>query len=103
MISAVKPIVPEPDSIHVEVAFVDDGRQFLRALDLPAGSCVADAIRESGVVIECGLDFEALDVGVWSKPVPVHSQLNEGDRVEIYRPLQVDPKQARRARIKRRS
>jgi putative ubiquitin-RnfH superfamily antitoxin RatB of RatAB toxin-antitoxin module len=41
----------------------------------------------------------AVATGVWGKVRPQHYLLREGDRIEFYRPLQADPKQARRARI----
>ena len=40
-------------------------------------------------------------IGVWGKPIPAHRVLVEGDRLEVYRPLTVDPKVARRARFVR--
>ena len=91
------------DSIRVEVAYVDARKQFLRELNLPAGSTVADAISACDVVSECGLPLGGLDFGIWSKPTTLDSVQTDGDRVEIYRPLQVDPKQARRARVKRKT
>jgi len=55
-----------------------------------------------------GLDTAALEecvsggrVGVWGKPVPLSRVLVDGDRLELYRPLIVDPKVARRERFKR--
>ena len=89
------------DSLRVEVAYVDARKQFLRELDLPAGSTVIDAIAASDVVSECGLRLGALDIGIWSKPVSAETVLETGDRVEIYRPLRIDPKQARRQRVRR--
>ena len=70
-------------------------------LNLPAGSTVADAISACDVVRECGLPLGGLDFGIWSKPTTIDSVLTDGDRVEIYRPLLVDPKVARRERFAR--
>ncbi len=91
------------EKIRVEVAYVDAGCQFLHELTLGQGATVADAIDQSGVRAECGLQGNLLDVGIWSKPVSIDTVLADGDRVEIYRPLQADPKQARRARVKRKT
>lgn len=91
------------EKIRVEVAYVDAGCQFLRELTLGQGATVADAIDQSGVRAVCGLQGNLLDVGIWSKPVSIDTALADGDRVEIYRPLQVDPKQARRVRVKRKT
>ena len=90
------------DRICVEVAYVDARVQFLRACELPAGATVADAIRVSGLAEAAGIDVDAHDTGIWSRRVPRDHRLRDGDRVELYRPLQVDPKEARRARAARR-
>lgn len=87
--------------ITVEVAFALPDRQFLRAVTLDAGATVADAVRLSGIEREAGIDAGSLDVGVWSKPVRPDTPLHDGDRVELYRPLQVEPKEARRRRAER--
>ena len=71
------------------------------AVSLPAGATVADALRASGVVERHGLVWEGLRAGVWSKARALDSALREHDRVELYRPLIVDPKEARRLRYKR--
>jgi len=68
-------------------------------LTLPAGSCVADALRESGLTQRHpALDLAAVALGVWGSFVSADHLLRDRDRVEVYRPLQVDPKEARRRR-----
>jgi putative ubiquitin-RnfH superfamily antitoxin RatB of RatAB toxin-antitoxin module len=89
------------ESIDIEVAYAEPERQFLRRVSLDAGATVADAIRASGVERELGIDASALSVGVWSKPVSRDTRLAAGDRVEIYRALVADPKEARRRRADR--
>ncbi len=86
------------ERIRYEVAYVDAGRQFLHAGELDDGASVADALEACGIAVATGIDLDALDVGIWSKPVARTQRLRDGDRVEVYRPLQVDPKEARRAR-----
>ena len=87
------------DRIRVEVACVDPPRQFLRAVELDAGATVADAIAASGVADAfVPLDIAACKVGVFSRPATRDRVLVDGDRVEIYRPLVVNPKEARRRR-----
>lgn len=66
-----------------------DGAQ-ARSLDLPAGATVRDALAASGL--------EAHAFGVFGKRVELDHRLKDGDRVEIYRPLAMDPKEARRQR-----
>lgn len=87
--------------IAVEVAYAEPARQFLRALHLPSGSTVADAIAAADVERECRIDAAALEVGVWSRRATLHTRLRDGDRVELYRPLRIDPKDARRLRAQR--
>lgn len=89
------------DTIEVEVAYAEPQRQFLRRITLPAGATVADAIAASGLETELRIDVSKLAVGVWSKPVVRDAPLTSGDRVELYRPLTVDPKEARRRRANR--
>jgi len=88
-------------SISVEVAYAEAERQFLRRLQLPAGSTIADAIAAAQVELEFGIDAAPLAVGLWSKPAPRNTVLREGDRVELYRPLKADPKDSRRRRAER--
>ncbi len=91
-----------PENIRVEVAFAEPGRQFLRGLEIAAGSTLADAIAASGVADILDIDVDSLDAGIWSKPAARERVLVDGDRVELYRPLRIDPKDARRERAKRR-
>ena len=66
-------------------------------LDLPVGATVADALRAS-----CGVEAgEAPSVGIWGRAASLDAVLQPLDRVEIYRPLKVDPKVARRERFAR--
>lgn len=88
-------------SITVEVALALPQRQWLKRLQLPAGATVADAVHESGLLEEAGITGEALRTGIWSRPAAADAALANGDRVELYRPLQVDPKQARRLRARK--
>ena len=89
------------DALKIEVAYAESGRQFLRRITLPSGATVADAIAASGLEAEFAIDVSNLAAGVWSKAVARDTPLNDGDRVEIYRPLIADPKEARRRRASR--
>ena len=87
--------------IRVEVAYARPDIQRLIALSLPEGSTALDAIRESGIEdLFPGIDLEHQSVGVFSQVIaePGLYRLREGDRVEIYRPLEIDPKEARAKR-----
>jgi len=87
--------------IQVEVAYAERSRQFLERVRLAAGATVADAIEACGVATAFGIDTDPLDAGIWSRPVSRERLLRDGDRVELYRPLQVDPKEARRRRAEK--
>jgi putative ubiquitin-RnfH superfamily antitoxin RatB of RatAB toxin-antitoxin module len=64
---------------------------------------VLDAIRASGAMTgEGAIDISTQAVGIWGRTVALDAPLAEGDRVEIYRPLRMDPKEARRRRAQRR-
>jgi uncharacterized protein len=88
--------------LSVEVVFAQPGRQMLRRVSLPAGSTVWDAIRASGL-LEDSPEIDASRLGIYGRPVAPNLRLRDGDRVEIYRPLTVDPTEgrARRARARR--
>ena len=85
--------------IHVEVAYAGPARQLVKPLVLPAGSSVEQAIRASGLLEEFPeIDLGASRVGVFGEFVRLDECLQGGERVEIYRSLLVDPKEARRRR-----
>ena len=87
--------------IAVEVLYCSGPHQIdLTPLRLPVGARALDAVSISGVLHRHGLDPAALDLGVWGRSCMPEHVLRERDRVEIYRPLQVDPKEARRLRYK---
>jgi putative ubiquitin-RnfH superfamily antitoxin RatB of RatAB toxin-antitoxin module len=88
------------DAIEVEVAYAEPHRQFLRRITLPAGATVGDAIAASGLESDFGIDASGFETGIWSRPVERNALLANGDRVELYRPLTADPKEARRRRAK---
>ncbi|MEQ9722686.1 RnfH family protein [Yersinia alsatica] len=87
-----------PD-IRVEVVYALPERQYLRTVTLAAGSTVEDAINASGLLeLRSDIDLTKNKVGVYSRPVKLGDKVNDGDRVEIYRPLIADPKELRRQR-----
>ncbi len=92
----------EQSSLQVEVAYALPEQQSLLSVTLPAGSTAEEAIRASGIMERHPeIDLTSQSVGVFGQVVGLDTPLNDGDRVEIYRPLQVDPKQARKRRAAR--
>ena len=68
-------------------------------LRLPLGATVHDALRLSGVLTRHpAIDLAQRRLGIWGKLIGLETPLCDQDRVEIYRPLLVDPKEARRQR-----
>jgi putative ubiquitin-RnfH superfamily antitoxin RatB of RatAB toxin-antitoxin module len=71
-------------------------------VEVPAGASALDAIRASGLLERhAEIDISSQAVGVWGRRCALDTVLREGDRVEIYRPLAIDPKEARRRRANR--
>jgi putative ubiquitin-RnfH superfamily antitoxin RatB of RatAB toxin-antitoxin module len=87
------------DTLTVEVAYAKPEQQFLIALDVPDTTTVAEAISASGILAQCPeLNLGQLNVGIFGRVTTLDRSLKAGDRVEIYRPLIHDPKEARRQR-----
>ena len=89
-------------SLEVEVVYCPaPGRADRVALTLPGGATLRDALLASGVVQRHGLSIDGLRAGIWCKARELDAALRDRDRVEVYRPLTVDPKEARRLRYRR--
>lgn len=88
-------------TIRVEVVYCPaPGEIDISRLTFPAGATLSDALRASGVLERHAAPGPELRAGVWNKVRPLDTALRDGDRVELYRPLKVDPKEARRQRYK---
>ncbi|WP_409310426.1 RnfH family protein [Pectobacterium sp. B1J-3] len=88
--------------MQVEVVYALPERQYLRTVKLEAGSTVEQAIVASGLLeLRRDIDLQVNKVGVFSRTVKLTDVINDGDRVEIYRPLIADPKELRRQRAER--
>ncbi|NJC99372.1 RnfH family protein [Candidatus Erwinia dacicola] len=90
-----------PD-IVVEVAYALPDKQYLYRVKVPEGSSVEQAIIASGLLeIRSDISLQENKVGIFSRPVKLHDEVQSGDRIEIYRPLIADPKDLRRQRAER--
>ena len=88
--------------IRVEVVYALPQRQRLVRLSLAEGGTARDAIEASGVCREFPeIDLSRNRIGVYGRVAGLETKLGEGDRVEIYRPLQADPKEVRRKRARK--
>ena len=89
--------------LHVEIAHALSERQVLIALEVEEGATIRQAIEHSGILARIpGFDLARERVGVFGKTARLDTVLRDGDRVEIYRSLVADPKEARRRRVKHR-
>ena len=85
--------------LDIEVVYAIPERQSVKSLSVDPGATVRHAILASKICDEFPeIDLSRNTVGIYSKKVPLDHVLKNGDRVEIYRPLKVSPKEARRLR-----
>jgi putative ubiquitin-RnfH superfamily antitoxin RatB of RatAB toxin-antitoxin module len=88
--------------IKVEVVYALPEKQYLLNVRLAQGSTVEQAIAASGILeLRTDIDLAKNKVGIFSRPVKLADAVNDGDRVEIYRPLIADPKELRRQRAEK--
>lgn len=86
------------EHINVEVAYATPAMQKIITVKVPLGTSVFDAACESGIEqFFPEIDFDSIHMGIFGKVVkkPKEQKVREGERVELYRPLIIDPKQAR--------
>jgi putative ubiquitin-RnfH superfamily antitoxin RatB of RatAB toxin-antitoxin module len=89
----------DQQNIRVEVVLAMPERQELIAMEVAAGSTVADAITQSGLAeMFEGFELDLEKVGIFGHKASPEQVLRDGDRVEIYRALIADPKEVRRQR-----
>jgi uncharacterized protein len=88
--------------VKIAVAFSPGpGAALELSLDLPEAATALDAIRASGLAERFpDVDIGTATIGVWGRPCAPDTLLHEGDRVEVYRPLTMDPNEARRLRAR---
>lgn len=88
-------------TIDVQVVYAQAGRQVVLNVQLPQGTTVSEAIVAAGmaakIVPSCN---DGHQVGIFSRKVALDHVVEHGDRVEIYRPLTIDPMDARRRRAR---
>ena len=87
----------ELTEIRVEVAYARPDVQRLLTIAVPVGTTAREVVRRSGLAAEFAeIDVDHCPLGVFGRPVNGDCRVHDGDRVEIYRPLQRDPREARR-------
>ena len=89
----------DQSGMRVEVAYAKLHEQALLELTVAAGTTAQQAIQRSGILERFPeIDLEQNKIGIFGKAVSLQTPLQEGDRVEIYRPLIADPKEQRKKR-----
>lgn len=89
------------EPIRVTVVYARPQRQWSQPVQLPSGATVQMAVERSGLLKAIpDLRLETIEVGIFHRRCGLDALLRDGDRVEIYRPLQLDPMEARRMRAK---
>lgn len=86
------------EKIKIEVAYARPDLQKILSISVPVGTSVFEAARVSGIDKTFPeIDFATIDMGIFGKVVkdPKNQEIREGERIELYRPLIIDPKQAR--------
>ena len=92
------------ERIRVEVVYARPDAAYCIPVELPAGTSAAEAIRASGLLEQCPeIDLDVNRIGIFARLCEPGDRVSDGDRIEVYRPLQVDPKEARRRRAAKRS
>ena len=85
--------------MRIEIAYAKPQEQIILSLEIDEETTVETAIRQSGLLQRYAeIDLEKNKVGIFGKVCKLEQTLREGDRVEVYRPLIADPKEARRSR-----
>ena len=86
-------------SIRVEIVYAGQLRTIAKTFAMARGSLVSDALTAAALDPDFLADFRAASVGIFGRLVSKDQPLNEGDRIEIYRPLILEPKLARKRRV----
>lgn len=91
--------------IRIQICYAKKDLQLLTEMKVAEGANLGEAIRQSGILSEPGelsdIDLNRCKVGIYGKIKALDTRLREGDRIEIYRPLLADPKDARRKRAQK--
>jgi uncharacterized protein len=87
--------------VRIEVVYAESQQQWLQALDVPEGATVAQVLDITRTLTDFPhIDLAQHEVGIFGRLCERNTQLKPGDRLEIYRPLKVDAKTARRLRAR---
>ena len=88
--------------MHVEIVFALPEKQVLLEVSAPDGATVEDVLSRSGIARQFpDQDLAAFQAGIWGRPVSRDQRVRDGERIELLRPLELDPREARRLKAGR--
>ncbi|HKX53210.1 MAG TPA: RnfH family protein [Nitrosospira sp.] len=89
------------ENIDIEVVYALPEKQVVQRINLPEGTTAEQAVKMSGILRQFPeIDLLQNKLGIYGKLIKPATILRDRDRIEIYRPLRVDPKESRRRRAK---
>ena len=87
--------------VNIEIVYIPMGKTAIHLqLSLDRGASVADALHQSGL-LTLHPEIKEMSVGIFAKGVSLDTKVHSGDRIELYRPLMIDPKEQRRKRAQK--
>ncbi|TLU64836.1 RnfH family protein [Thalassotalea litorea] len=90
------------EQLLIEVVYALPDKQILLSLHVEESSTIEQAIVASGMIQQYPqIDLQVNKVGVWNKAAKLTDLVEDGDRIEIYRPLIADPKEVRKRRAEK--
>lgn len=85
------------ERIAIQVVCAEAGRQTVLEIEVPCGCTAGEAVERSGILaLHPAIDAACAGVGIFGREVARDQRLRDGDRVEVLRPLQDDPRERRR-------
>lgn len=86
-------------AINIEIAYAMPDRQYLKKVTIPGGTTAREALSFSDLAVEFPqLDLQTCSIGIFGQVIANDRVMQTGDRLEVYRSLQMDPREARRQR-----
>lgn len=87
------------ESMQIEVAYATPQEQIILTVQVPSSATVSEAVEASGICARYPeIDLASVKMGIFGKLAKGNAGLHPGDRIELYRPLIADPKEARKKR-----
>lgn len=85
--------------IQIKIVYFIKKSQYIKTIRLKYGSLVKEALITSNIIYNKNINITHDNVGIYGELVSVNNILHDGDRIEIYKPLKIDPKELRRKKV----